>query len=216
MNVRIIAGKYGGRFLKSPNSKGTHPMGERIRGAIFNKISGELAGARVLDAFAGTGALGLEALSRAAESVVFVEKDRKVARVLEENVRLLGAESGSKVIVAGLGAWLGSRDSGDTPSGDCHPNSSRGITGFSEVGDGGGDEGRFERETYERFQIVFADPPYHDPQWGLVQKLVEIVVDGGMMIVSRVNGKGVMLDGMELEDSRQYADAVIEFWRKKR
>ena len=76
MNVRIISGKYGGRIIKAPDTARTHPMGERIRNALFNSIGSEVDDAKVLDVFAGTGAVGLEALSRGARSVTFVEKDR--------------------------------------------------------------------------------------------------------------------------------------------
>ena len=67
-SIRVIAGKYGGRKLDAPKSNNTRtkPMGERIRNALFNRIGGEVRGAHVLDVFAGTGAVGFEALSRGA------------------------------------------------------------------------------------------------------------------------------------------------------
>lgn len=81
-------------------------MSERARAAIFNMIFREVVGAKVLDAFAGTGALGLEALSRGAESVVFVERDAKAVKILKENVELLGVGDEVKVVGSGLGSWL--------------------------------------------------------------------------------------------------------------
>ena len=84
--MRIISGKYKNRELKSPNSSKTHPMGERERLAIFNML-GNLAGKTVLDLFAGTGALGLEALSRGATSCTFVEKDYKAIACLKQNLQ---------------------------------------------------------------------------------------------------------------------------------
>ena len=82
--MRIISGKYKNKELKSPNSKATHPMGERERIAIFNML-GDTIGKNVLDLFAGTGALGLEALSRGAAKAVFVENDNKALAALKEN-----------------------------------------------------------------------------------------------------------------------------------
>src|SRR5687768_2848338 len=73
VRIRLIAGEFGGRYLDSPDTGRTHPMGERIRSALFN-ILGDIEGTLVLDAFAGTGSLGLEALSRGAAKVTFVEK----------------------------------------------------------------------------------------------------------------------------------------------
>ena len=84
--MRIISGKYKNRELKSPNSDKTHPMGERERLAIFN-ILGDLTGKTVLDLFAGTGALGLEALSRGAARATFVEKDYKALECLKQNLK---------------------------------------------------------------------------------------------------------------------------------
>ena len=77
MKLRVIAGVYGGRFLQSPTGNVTHPMGERIKGSLFNIIGGEIKGSVVLDAFAGSGALGIEALSRGAKFVTFIDNDKK-------------------------------------------------------------------------------------------------------------------------------------------
>ncbi|MEW2502094.1 16S rRNA (guanine(966)-N(2))-methyltransferase RsmD [Amycolatopsis sp. CA-161197] len=89
--TRIVAGKAGGRRLKVP-PKGTRPTSERVREALFNalEVAGELDGTRVLDLYAGSGALGLEALSRGAADAWFVEADRRAADVLRGNVGALG------------------------------------------------------------------------------------------------------------------------------
>ena len=82
MNIRIIAGYYGGLKIAAPNNRRTHPMSERIRNALFNSLAGEIADAEVLDVFAGTGAIGLEAISRGAKSATFVDKDRTAQRYM--------------------------------------------------------------------------------------------------------------------------------------
>jgi 16S rRNA (guanine966-N2)-methyltransferase len=87
--MRVIAGSHGGRRLKSPRGRGTRPTSERVREALFSML-GQLDGERVLDLFAGTGALGIEALSRGAGAVLFVERDGDAARVLGENLTTLG------------------------------------------------------------------------------------------------------------------------------
>ncbi|MEU6642379.1 16S rRNA (guanine(966)-N(2))-methyltransferase RsmD [Saccharomonospora sp. NPDC046836] len=89
--TRIVAGRAGGRKLRVP-PRGTRPTSERVREALFNalEVAGELDGARVLDLYAGSGALGLEALSRGAADVLFVEADRRAVDVLRGNVTLLG------------------------------------------------------------------------------------------------------------------------------
>ena len=92
-SIRVIAGRFGGRLLDAPkgNNKQTKPMGERIRNAMFNSLGNEVVGARVLDAFAGTGAIGLEALSRGAAHVTFIERDKIAQKILSNNVSSLGA-----------------------------------------------------------------------------------------------------------------------------
>ena len=85
--MKIISGIYKNRSLKSPNSTKTHPMGNREKIALFNILQPYLRDAHVLDAFAGTGALGLEALSRGAQSATFIEKSPKIAQTLRENIQ---------------------------------------------------------------------------------------------------------------------------------
>lgn len=84
-NVRITTGNYKGKVLATPG-EGTHPMGERERLALFNMVGNDLTGANVLDAYAGSGILGAEALSRRAPLVVFIEKSPKAAQVIRQNL----------------------------------------------------------------------------------------------------------------------------------
>jgi 16S rRNA (guanine(966)-N(2))-methyltransferase RsmD len=84
--MRIIAGKFKGRRLEGPKGAGVRPTSDGLRETLFNVLGDRVEGARVLDAFAGTGAVGLEALSRGAAHVTFVERDRAAATVLERNV----------------------------------------------------------------------------------------------------------------------------------
>ena len=111
MKFRVISGQYGGRSLGAPgNNQRTHPMSERVRNALFNSIGDEIQDAQVLDAFAGTGSLGIEALSRGAAHATFVERDRVAQRVILENLETLdiGAEQ-SKLIRSPVSGWLDSR-----------------------------------------------------------------------------------------------------------
>ncbi|MCS4503005.1 16S rRNA (guanine(966)-N(2))-methyltransferase RsmD [Arhodomonas aquaeolei] len=96
--LRIVAGEWGGRRLPFPDARGLRPTAERVRETLFNWLRAEVAGARCLDLFAGSGALGLEAASRGAREVVCVERSRRVAGVLRENVERL--DGGGRVSVA--------------------------------------------------------------------------------------------------------------------
>lgn len=103
--MRIIAGEFKSRILKDPTGNRTHPMSEKVRGALFN-ILGDVSGLTVLDAFAGTGAVGIEALSRGAERVYAVELDNDAFDVLQHNRDLITDESRMSVHRANVRSWL--------------------------------------------------------------------------------------------------------------
>jgi 16S rRNA (guanine966-N2)-methyltransferase len=98
--VRIIAGRWRGRRLGPLRGRSVRPTTDRVREAWMSALGGSLDDLRVLDLFAGSGALGLEALSRGAREAVFVDKAPSSLRVLGDNVRLLGAESQSRIVKA--------------------------------------------------------------------------------------------------------------------
>lgn len=98
--MRIIGGHYKRTILKGPpDDKTTRPLPDRVRESIFNMLQGHMAeGPTVFDAFAGTGSFGLEAISRGAERVVFVERDRKIREILRTNIAKLDALSATEVV----------------------------------------------------------------------------------------------------------------------
>jgi len=89
--MRVIAGSLGGRRFQAPRGRATRPTSERVREALFAML-GEIDGATALDLFAGSGALGIEALSRGAQRVVFVERDGPATRTLRENLAALDVD----------------------------------------------------------------------------------------------------------------------------
>ena len=102
--MRIVAGARKGHRIEAPKGVVTRPTGDRVREAVFS-IVGPVEEARVLDLFAGSGALGLEALSRGASTCVFVERDRQAARVIQSNLeklRLTGAVVVARDVAAAL------------------------------------------------------------------------------------------------------------------
>jgi 16S rRNA (guanine966-N2)-methyltransferase len=96
--MRIIAGTHKGRTLKAPKWDGIRPTSDKLRETLFNILQTRIPGARVLDAFAGTGAVALEALSRGAESATCLDHDRRAAGLIAENAALCG-ESDRCVII---------------------------------------------------------------------------------------------------------------------
>jgi len=99
--VRITGGEFGGRNLKVPKSDAIRPTQDRVREALFNIIQFEVPGADFLDLFAGSGAVGLEALSRGAASATFIESNRRHIAVLNENLTLLRKPQPSTSVIAG-------------------------------------------------------------------------------------------------------------------
>lgn len=98
--MRIIAGEFRSRKLQSPPEKSeTRPIPDRVKESLFSILRGHFEGVGVLDAFAGTGSVGLEAISRGASFCTFIERDRAVARVLEQNIRTLGCQDRCEVVV---------------------------------------------------------------------------------------------------------------------
>jgi len=87
--MRIIAGDYGGRVIKSPPDSRTRPTSDRLRETLFNVLAPQIEGSRFLDLCAGTGAIGIEAISRGASHVTFVDRSRKACALIEENLDLL-------------------------------------------------------------------------------------------------------------------------------
>jgi 16S rRNA (guanine966-N2)-methyltransferase len=102
--VRVVAGRFGGRRLAAPPGRGTRPTSDRVREALFSILGARVAGARVLDLFAGSGALGLEALSRGAAHATFVESAPAALAALRANVATLGADA--EVVRADALRWL--------------------------------------------------------------------------------------------------------------
>src|SRR4051812_34941469 len=97
--MRIAAGAWRGRALKSPTWDGLRPTSDRLRETLFNILGPSIAGARVLDGYAGTGAIGLEALSRGASHVTFVERDPRAVALIEANLAALAGGTPKPVII---------------------------------------------------------------------------------------------------------------------
>ena len=182
-SIRVIAGKYGGRKLDAPKSNNTRtkPMGERIRNALFNRIGGEVRGAHVLDVFAGTGAVGFEALSRGAAHVTFIERDKIAQNILRKNMVSLGVESDVTLVYSSVSVWL-------------------------------------ESGQAENYDIIFADPPYHDTQFSTVSKLLSLLKPGALMVLSHP-GRGEfpnLTKEIVVVDNRSYGNAFLTSFRRER
>lgn len=181
-SVRIISGEFGGRKIDAPdnNNTRTKPMGERIRNAMFNSIGAEVKDAVVLDAFAGTGSVGLEALSRGAAHVTFVERDKIAQKILANNMSSLGVENRTEIVRTSVNNWLETSE-----------------------------------PTY--YDIIFADPPYHDLQLSTVSRLFGLLKPNGLMVLSS-SGRGEvpnLVNGIVVVDNRSYGNAYLTSFRRE-
>ena len=106
--IRVVSGEFGGRKLAVPDGLATRPTTDKVRQAVFNSLdsAGLIDGAAVVDLFAGSGALGIEALSRGAATCVFVERDRAALHALRANIGALGLEQRTTVVTSDVPAWV--------------------------------------------------------------------------------------------------------------
>ena len=102
--MRVITGWLGGRIFESPHGHRTHPMSDKIRGALFG-VLGDIKGLSVLDAFSGSGALAIEAISRGASSAVAIEVDKGAHSIIIKNITALGIEDRVKAVRAFANSW---------------------------------------------------------------------------------------------------------------
>lgn len=167
--IRIISGKLGGRLIDTPKTDKTHPMGDRERSAIFNRLRGEIADKVILDAFAGSGAIGLEALSLGAAEVDFLENNRKAAKTIHDNIAKFKLEDKAKLV----------------------------------------------RKIRDEYDIIFADPPYDDPQYAYIEEILKSLKHGGIFVLSHPESPAPWeFRGLSLFSDKSYAAAHIKMYQK--
>ncbi len=98
VHMRVVAGTFGGRPLKTLDGKTTRPTTDKVKGAIFNMIGPFFDGGRVLDLFSGSGSLAIEAISRGMDEAVLVEKDRRAQAIIQENIKMTKSDKQFKLL----------------------------------------------------------------------------------------------------------------------
>jgi 16S rRNA (guanine966-N2)-methyltransferase len=185
--VRITGGEWRGRKLEVPD--GIRPTTELARKAAFDILGEAIRGARVLDACAGSGAYGLEALSRGAAHATFVESDRKVAEVLRGNVERLGAASRSRLGMMSVGRFSLNGEEG---------RAARRAGSVSPAGLGGA-------PPAAGFDVIFHDPPFKEiSSESDLQLLLSLVVAGGWLFHERGDDLVLAPGGVSPSDRRRY------------
>ncbi|WP_067544725.1 RsmD family RNA methyltransferase [Nocardia crassostreae] len=204
--TRIVAGTAGGRRLRVPPA-GTRPTSDRVREALFSVIMArmDLGGARVLDLYAGSGALGLEALSRGASHALLVESDRKAAAIVRGNIGDLGLP-GAELRMGTVAGVLGRTAVGSAAG--------RGARGAVEAAI---DAGRAAAPVGGPYDLVFSDPPYALDIAEVIADLRALAAGGwlhdGALIVVERSTRSPELDwpaGYSALKSRTYGETRID------
>jgi 16S rRNA (guanine966-N2)-methyltransferase len=185
--TRVIAGEAGGRRLAVPAGRDTRPTSDRAREGLFATIAsmmGSLAGTRMLDLYAGSGAVGLEALSRGAGHVLLVESGARAGRVIRANIEAIGLP-GAEVVTDRVERVLA--------------------------------RGPDSSAIQDRYDVVFADPPYAQPDQevsGMLETLAgrDWLAPGALVIVERATRSGPVSwpAGFTADRARRYGEAT--FW----
>jgi 16S rRNA (guanine(966)-N(2))-methyltransferase RsmD len=186
--MRIIAGKAKGRVLVAPKAKVLRPTTDRVKESLFNILSVE--GRQFLDLFAGAGSVGLEAASRGASRVLFVESNRSCAQAIRTNIERCGflnmpPEGGAAPDIEVI---------------ECPAERALRLLGH----------------RADRFDIVFADPPYGEGAADTALRLVRslgLLSEGGVVVVQHSIRDGIpaQREGYRVEDSRRYGDTALSF-----
>jgi 16S rRNA (guanine(966)-N(2))-methyltransferase RsmD len=196
VGVRIIAGSLGSRRLEAPPGLATRPSSDRLRETLFNVLAAHIQGAVFLDLYAGSGAVGLEALSRGAARVEFVERAAAALKVLRGNIERLGLVEGFCVHACAVGAFL---RRATVPKPESH-------------------------EKRERYEVVFLDPPWDAAEeyaatLGLLGGSAAGLLSANAVVIAEHRRK-VRLEGRygSLERTRllEQGDAALSFFAGSR
>jgi 16S rRNA (guanine(966)-N(2))-methyltransferase RsmD len=184
----VIAGKYRGRNLKSPPSLEVRPTSDRLRETLFNIIAPRIEGARFLDLCAGSGAVGIEALSRGARHVTFVDRSRKMYVLIQSNLDLCGVERVESEVVQA----------------EAHDYLRRAI--------------KRARDSETRWDIVFFDPPYAEDYLPTLETLgaqaSTLLTENGLLIVEHHHKNQLPEQLGELSSTRvlKQGDSALSFY----
>jgi 16S rRNA (guanine(966)-N(2))-methyltransferase RsmD len=197
--MRVIAGKYRGRRLKSPPSLQTRPTSDRLRETLFDILAPRIEGARFLDLCAGSGAVGIEALSRGAAHVTLVDRSRKMYSLIETNLAALGVgENEVDVVNSKAQAFMHKRAKKQTK-----PSLTVGLL-----------------PRFAPFDIVFFDPPYATDYEAVLDYLGEeagrLLSQDGVVIVEHHKKKSLSEEfaGLQRYRSLKQGDSCLSFYKR--
>nr|BBH94463.1 methyltransferase [Thermogemmatispora argillosa] len=202
--MRVVAGEAKGRRLKSPRTPGTRPIIDRVKTALFDILAPRIEGARFLDLFAGTGSVGIEALSRGAAFATFIEIDPRVLRILRENLQLTGLHEKAETLRTDAFKWLMAQ---------AQPEAKAAVSSAARSLPG--------RAAYD---IIYVAPPQYHQLAARALALLDrssLLSNDGLVIVQihpreRDELLAVPLTCLTLEDERRYGSTLLLFYAVKK
>jgi 16S rRNA (guanine966-N2)-methyltransferase len=236
--MRVVSGQAKGRRLKSPRTAGTRPILDRVKTALFDILSTRVEDARFLDLFAGTGGVGIEALSRGAASATFIELNAGVLKLVRENLQITGLAEGAETLHTDafkfLQAHAGERrlagNQGTRPQGVMNggPTINRGPTPLNLTPKAARknrlyitpDDDSSRRMDRIPYDIVYVAPPQYKGMAARALELLDsspLVADTGLVIIQifpkeRDEVAAVALSRLALVDERRYGSTLLLFY----
>jgi 16S rRNA G966 N2-methylase RsmD len=207
--MRVVTGEAKGRKLKTPKTAGTRPIMDRVKTALFDILSTEVKHTRFLDLFAGTGSVGIEALSRGAAHATFIEMDYKILKLVRENLQITGLADRAETLHCDAFKFLQTYQDG-----------SLGPTKTVGTGQAQGTVPTNEQRIYE---LIYIAPPQYEELAARALALVDsstLYTDEALVIVQihpkeRPGVVAVECKHFELTDERRYGSTLLMFYRHR-
>ena len=214
--MRVVTGEAKGRKLKAPKTTGTRPIIDRVKTALFDILSTRVEDARFLDLFAGTGSVGIEALSRGAASATFIEMSHSVLKLVRENLKITGLADRAETIHADAFKFL---QNCQDEKGQGTPVYGRDAPrGYPAVG------GDPLRRPCPQYDIIYVAPPQYHEMAARALGILDtspLVAESGLVIIQihpkeRAGVAAVPLTRLQLTDERKYGSTLLMFYEMKR
>jgi 16S rRNA G966 N2-methylase RsmD len=207
--MRVVTGEAKGRKLKAPKTTGTRPIIDRVKTALFDILSTRVEDARFLDLFAGTGSVGIEALSRGAASATFIEMSHSVLKLVRENLKITGLADRAETIHADAFKFLQ----------NCQDEKGQGAPrGYPAAGSDP------LRRPCPQYDIIYVAPPQYHEMAARALGILDtspLVAESGLVIIQihpkeRAGVAAVPLTRLQLTDERKYGSTLLMFYEMKR
>jgi len=185
--MRIVSGTAKSVRLKTPHWDSTRPMTDKVRGAVFNILGDEVKGASVLDLYAGTGAVGIEALSRGAQQATFVDIDKRCFQLIQANLELTKLSAQASLVKANVKTLLMVTETSEKLQ------LAKGFPGFN---------------------LIFFTPPYANFSFELLNRLPALLADDGVVVAEKdrfIANPAFPLPELACWDQRSYGDTEVLF-----